>query len=256
MCIISAFNPVSGPHGSRFDHLLDHKSGWQSWFRKIKIVLWGPGRVNGKEASGGPPQETEGCRLAQWFQTRVNPETLWDPLWTRLLELSPWVCQQGTGTRSPPPCGLPRMCGSSGVSPPALPQAHIPPLALPEASTCLLGDSGPRRMNAWLWFLSQVSPLGWDFQARPQLLNQLHLAVLPFFGQSQKPSEGPGSSYTETLGQASTAERPASAQPSGFGGWFPWRGQHSEDSWSPHPLPGPGQPIKPVVTNRGTWGLF
>lgn len=110
--------------------------------------------------------------------------------------------------------------GPSEVSPPVLTQAHVPSSALPDASTCLLGDSGPRGMNAWLWFLSQVSPLGWDFRARPQLLNQLHLAVLPFFGQSQKPRERPGSDYTETLGQASTAERPASAQPSGFGGGF------------------------------------
>lgn len=39
--------------------------------------------------------------------------------------------------------------GPSEDSPPeVLPRAHIPSSALPDASTCLLGDSGPRGTNA------------------------------------------------------------------------------------------------------------
>lgn len=100
------------------------------------------------------------------------------------------------------------MLGLMEALSPCCPRLHIPSLALPEASICLLGDSGPIGMNARLGFHYQASGLSWDFRARPELVTQLHYSLLTF-GQSPKPREG----LSSDLGQTGTAEHPASAQP-------------------------------------------
>lgn len=64
-----------------------------------------------------PPQSTEGCRLAPWFQTRVNPETFWDPPWTRLLELRPLGLPARLQNTVPSPTMVFLECAGQSLSP-------------------------------------------------------------------------------------------------------------------------------------------
>lgn len=90
------------------------------------------------------------------------------------------------------------------------------------------------------------SPLSWDFQARPELLNQLHLALLSFFGQSQKSSEGLAPITRrpwDRLAQLSALHLPSPRGSVVLGAGFLGEAKALKTAGLSGPLPGPGKAI-------------